>query len=198
MNAVIDSAPRVPNLRVDVHEPLLVVDIVVSEIEEGRKTGPADAQMLAQLLQAQLIETDSLNEPDNLLFEALVSGLAATTLDDGETATIAACAAGRSLPIVLDDQKARRIWRERFSDLSIRSSIDLFRHPDVHHALGQKRLAAGVFHALDTARMRVLAEHTSWVTTLIGEANAAVCRSLPQRHRTPEAAQTSTGVGVPT
>jgi predicted nucleic acid-binding protein len=193
----LNASQCAPDILRALPERLLVIDIVVRELEEGRKNGREDAQMLEQLLQAQLIETNSLNEPDELMFEALVSGPAATTLDDGEAATIA-YAAGRSLPIVLDDQKARRVWQKGFSHLSLRSSVDLFRHPDVQHALGQERLAAGVFHALKTARMRVLAEHTSWVTTLIGEANAQVCRSLPRRHRMPEAAQTSTRVGEPT
>ena len=110
----LNASQCAPDILHALPERLLVVDIVVSELEEGRKTGREDAQMLAQLLQAQLIQTDSLGEPDESLFEALVSGTAATTLDDGEAATIA-YAAGRSLPIVLDDQKARRIWQERFS-----------------------------------------------------------------------------------
>jgi predicted nucleic acid-binding protein len=161
-------------------ERLLVIDVVVSELEEGRKTGREDAQMLAGLLQAQLIKKESLGEPESTLFEALVSGSAAATLDDGEAATIA-YASGHSLPIVLDDQKARRIWQERFSHLSLRSSVDLFRHAAVQRALGQERLAGAVFNALQTARMRVLVEHTRWVTALIGDANARVCRSLSQR-----------------
>jgi predicted nucleic acid-binding protein len=193
----LNASQCAPDILGALPEGLLVVDIVVSELEGGRKAGREDAQMLAQLLQAQLIETDSLSEPDESLFEALVSGTAATTLDDGEAATIA-YAAGRSLPIVLDDQKARRIWQERFSHLAIRSSVDLFRHPDLQRVLGQERLAAGVFHALKTARMRVLAEHTSWVTSLIGEANARVCRSLPRRHRNPEGTVTPTGAGEAT
>jgi predicted nucleic acid-binding protein len=193
----LNASQCAPDILHALPERLLVVDIVVSELEEGRKTGREDAQMLAQLLQAQLIQMDSLSELDESLFEALVSGTAATTLDDGEGATIA-YAAGRSLPIVLDDQKARGIWQERFSHLSIRSSVDLFRHPDVQRVLGQERLAAGVFQALKSARMRVLAEHTSWVTGLIGEANARVCHSLPQRHRTPEGSLAPTGSGEAT
>jgi hypothetical protein len=51
----------------------------------------------------------------------------------------------------------------------------------VQRALGQERLAGAVFNALQTARMRVLVEHTRWVTALIGDANARVCRSLSQR-----------------
>ena len=193
----LNASACAPDILRALPERLVVVDVVVSELEEGRRTGRQDAQMLAALLQAKLIDTDGLNEPDDKLFEALVSGSAAMTLDDGEAATIA-YAVGRSLPIVLDDQKARRICQERFARLSVRDSVDFFRHADVQRALGQERLATAVFNALKTARMRVLAEHTSWVTTLIGEANARVCRSLPQRHRAPELAPTSTGIGEAT
>jgi predicted nucleic acid-binding protein len=183
----LNASEAAPDILRALPERLLVVDVVVNELEEGRKTGRQDAQLLAQWLQAQLIERDQLSEPDELLFESLVWGPAAATLDDGEAATMA-YAVGRSLPIVLDDQKARRIWQERFAHLSILSSVDLFRHTEVQRALGQDRLAASVFNALKSARMRVLAEHTRWVTGLIGEANARECKSLPQRHRTPESA----------
>jgi predicted nucleic acid-binding protein len=181
----LNASECAPDILRALPDRLLVVDIVVSELEEGRKTGRQDAQLLAQWLQAQLLETDRLAEPDEALFESLVLGAAATTLDDGEAATMA-YAVGRSLPIVLDDQKARRIWQERFAHLSIRSSVDLFRNADVQRALGPERLAASVFNALKNARMRVLTEHTNWVTDLIGEANARECRSLPQRYRKPE------------
>ena len=163
-------------------ERVVVVDIVVGELEGGRRNGRTDADMLVDLRKAGLVEVDSLGNAGEILFEQLVAGAASETLDDGEAATIA-YAVEHSLGIVVDDGKARRICRERYSGVRMRSSVEIFQHSSLHTALGRERLAAAVMNALQIGRMRVLQEHVPWVVELIGDQSASACRSLPQRSR---------------
>ena len=169
-------------------ERVIIVDIAAGELEHGRKNGRADADMLVELLRAGLVEVDSLGDAGEAVFERLVAGAASETLDDGEAATIA-YAVEHSLGIVVDDGKARRICREKYGGVRMRSSIEIFRHASLVKALGRERLAAAVTNALQIGRMRVLPEHVPWVVELIGDRNASACRSLPRRSR-----QQSSGV----
>jgi predicted nucleic acid-binding protein len=163
-------------------ERVIVVDIVAGELEDGRKKGRQDADLLAELKKAGLVETDSLGEVGEALFEGLVVGTASATLDDGEAATIA-YAVEHSLGVIVDDSKARRICKEKHKAVPMRCSVEIFQHPSVQKALGKERLSSAVLNALQTARMRVLPEHIEWVVSLIGSANANSCRSLPKRDR---------------
>jgi predicted nucleic acid-binding protein len=163
-------------------ERLIIVDVAAGELEDGRKNGRPDVDMLDGLRKAGLVEIDGLGDAGEAVFEQLVVGPASETLDDGEAATIA-YAVEHSLSIVVDDTKARRICREKYSRVQIRSSVELFRHSAIHRALGQDRLASAVLNALQIGRMRVLPEHIPWVVGLIGDKNASTCRSIPERSR---------------
>lgn len=157
---------------------LVVVDIVVGELEDGRKKGRRDAEMLAELRKAELLEIDGLGDMGEALFERLVAGPASATLDDGEAATIA-YAVEHSVGVVVDDHKARRMCKERHSGLQMQCSVELFQHPSVQKAFGVEWLSSAVLKALQIARMRVLPEHIEWIVALIGHDNAISCPSLP-------------------
>jgi predicted nucleic acid-binding protein len=163
-------------------ERVAVVDIVAGELEEGRAKGRPDAEMLADLAASGLVEIVRLGDTGEALFERLVIGPASSTLDDGEAATIA-YAVERTLAVVVDDNKARRICQEQFPAVGRRCSCDIFRHPAICKSLGKERLALAVLNALQLARMRVLTEHLEWVVDLIGPEKARTCHSLPQALR---------------
>lgn len=163
-------------------ERVVVVDMVAGELEYGRRNGRTDADFLAELRKAGFVEVVSLGDAGEVAFEQLVAGAANETLDDGEAATIA-YAVEHSLGIVVDDAKARRICRERYGGVRMRSSIEIFQHASLHRALGRERLVAAITDALQIGRMRVLPEHIPWVVELIGHQNASACRSLPRRLR---------------
>jgi len=115
-------------------------------------------------------------------FAGLVSGLAADTLDDGEAATIA-YALEHSASALIDERKAIKICAERFGALSTGCSVDLLAHSEIETALGPTGLAEGVFNALYYGRMRVPAEHVSWVVNLLGHDRIKKCVSLPRSIR---------------
>ena len=159
-----------------------VVDDAVSlEIQAGLRTGRGDADALAALSDQHLVEHARLGNVGAPLFESLVSGSAAATLDDGEAATIA-CAIERSAVALIDDRKAIRLCTERFPNLAVGSTADVLAHRHVQAALG-RRLGDAVLNALDRGRMRVPDRYGQWVVELIGQERVALCHSLPKRLR---------------
>jgi predicted nucleic acid-binding protein len=157
---------------------LMVVDVVPAELEEGRRRGRQDADLLNQLVAVDLIEVVRLNDLAVKHFEELVIGPAAKTLDDGEAATIAYAVGHGAIPLV-DERKASRICAERFPKLRVGCTVDIFTHPEVLRRLGRQALARAIFKALYHGRMRVLPHHIDWVVGLIGTDQAALCTSLP-------------------
>jgi predicted nucleic acid-binding protein len=159
-----------------------VIDIVEAELQEDRRTGRRDAELLAELVTAQRISIVSLNDAALNLFGELVAGSATETLDDGEAATIAYAATHGAVPVI-DERKGRRICNQRFGGLRLLSTAELFMQPAVAAALGHDALRDAVFRALQNARMRVLPDYVAWVVALIGTDRAAQCPSLPKQAR---------------
>jgi len=163
----------------------LVVDVVSSELDRGRRSGRPDADILEGLVSERLVEIVKLDEIAEAHFERLVVGPAAETLDDGEAATIA-YAARAGMIAVIDERKATRLCAGLFPQLRISCTVDILSHADVHRTLGGSLIADAVFRALKNGRMRVLPQHVKWVVELIGPARAAECPSLPKHARQPQ------------
>jgi predicted nucleic acid-binding protein len=160
----------------------VIAEIVMSELTGDHRTGRRDAEMIAALMESQLIAIVRLSEVQERHFEMLVVGPAVETLDDGEAATIAYAAESDAVAI-LDDRKAIRICALRYPQMPIGSTVDLFSHPSVIGTLGKASLAEAVFAALQHARMRVLPHHMDWVIALIGQERVRMCPSLPKAAR---------------
>lgn len=161
---------------------LVAVDVVLSELDEGRKRGRPHADLFERLVSEGLVEIVTLDEAALYIFENLVFGPAQETLDDGEAATIAYAVTSKGTAII-DERKATRICGNRFPNLSVGCTVDLFSHPNVEHILGRHLLSQAVVNALKLAHMNVRPDHHKWVIDLIGPSEAAECRSLPQALR---------------
>lgn len=155
-----------------------VVKNVVDEVAQGALTGGVDLAQLMEWQSHALLSQISMDEKSSRVFESLVIGRAAETLDDGEAATIAVAVTNRFMPVV-DERKANRICRDRFPNQERATTVDLFSHDRVRSALGAESLATGVARALMKARMRVLPQHLEWIVRLIGAERAVLCHSLP-------------------
>ena len=160
----------------------VVADAVPAELEGGRRRGRRDADQLNELLAAGFVEIVRLGDVGAQQFEELVVGRAALTLDDGEAATIAYAVEHQGIALI-DERKANRICGERYPDLRVGCTVDLFAHPAVQRTLGKSTLAESIVNALRDARMRVLSRHMDWVVKLIGPNQAALCNSLPRSAR---------------
>lgn len=142
-------------------------------------TNRADPVM--PLLAAGLLEQVSMTADSLTTFMGLVGAeLPDDALGDGESAAIAV-AHHQQMVVALDDQKARRIARERFPHLRLVSSVRIFAFPEVAAELGSD-LAEAVHSALTNARMRVLTEDEAWVRMLLGD-RAEEVPSMRRRRR---------------
>ncbi len=164
---------------------LVVVDLAVAELNEGRRRGRKDADLLSGLVSDRVVEIVELDESASAHFETLVVGPAAITLDDGEAATIAYAVCRQATPII-DERKATRICADQYPGLRVGCTVDILAHSGVEQYLGKEMLANAVFNALQMGRMRVLSQHVKWVIDLIGPARATVCASLPRSVRQPQ------------
>jgi predicted nucleic acid-binding protein len=164
-----------------------VVDIVSGELDEGRQRKRQDADLLKKLVDARHVEIVRLDAKGDEYFEQLVVGAAQMTLDDGEAATIAYAVAINGIALI-DEKKANRICAQRFPELRLACTVDIFMHPNVQSELGREVLADTVFNALCHGRMRVLPQHVDWVVGLIGVDRAGQCTSLTKSVRMSERA----------
>lgn len=161
---------------------LVVVDVVPVELSAGRQRRRQDADRLNGLVDSSFVEIVRLDDRGAQCFEQLVVGPAAMTLDDGEAATIAYAVSQNAIALI-DERKANRICAERFPNLRVGCTVDIFTHPEVQRALGREALVSAVFNALHQGRMRVLPHHVEWVIELIGVERAVSCTSLPNSVR---------------
>jgi predicted nucleic acid-binding protein len=155
----------------------VITEVVLNELEGGRRSGRQDAELTAALVEAGLAAVVSMTTTQEHHFEALVVGDAAETLDDGEAATIAYSVETGAVALI-DDRKAIRICAARYPHVRVGCTVDIFAHDAVQAALGPS-LGDAVVAALQRARMRVLPRHLDWVVDLIGAERATLCPSLP-------------------
>lgn len=149
------------------------------ELRRGSRNGHRDASAVEALSQRGMITIVPLAENAEPAYRSLIEGDASETLDDGEAATIAQAhfIAGVAL---IDEKKASRICGGRFPDLCVASTAELLLDKRISEALGASH-ADAVFMALTGARMNVPPEHQAAIRRLIGDENASLCKSLPQR-----------------
>jgi len=158
--------------------PIVVVDVVETEIGRGNRQRRQDKAALDALVAAGTIAITSLDEDAIQIFESLVIGPALTTLDDGEAATIAYAVHTGSVAVI-DERKATTLVRSRFPQLVTMSTVDMFASDSVRSHLGYDLLKEAVFMALVHGRMQVPKIYLNWVIELIGQERAIQCLSLP-------------------
>jgi predicted nucleic acid-binding protein len=162
--------------------PKVVVDVVSAELARGRQRGRKHADLLDKLVSDGVIAEVVVPNTVEGIYEGLVIGSAADTLDDGEAATIA-YAVGTGAIAIIDERKAIRICGQKFKGLRLGCTVDLMCHPDVARSLGRVILSQAVVNALQNARMRVLPQHVEWIVELIGKDEVAPFSSLPRSAR---------------
>ena len=161
---------------------VVVVDVVSGELDDGQDKGRHDSAKLRALIDSGVITSVSMKEEALDHVEGLVVGPGPETLDDGEAATIAQALAMGARAII-DERKAVRICAKRFPALRLGCTVDLLAHARIAAALGPTAMADAVHRALVQARMNVLPHCMEWVVSLIGNARASTCASLPDHVR---------------
>ncbi|RWL74508.1 MAG: hypothetical protein EOR67_31335 [Mesorhizobium sp.] len=157
--------------------PIVVADHVVREIERGAMNGRQELDLLARLIDDQVVGVAELEGGALETFFELVSGNSSESLGDGEAATLA-FAHGMGCSAAIDEKKATRLAADRFGSLKIVTTIDILAHDNVQASLGSARLADATFQALRRARMQVREHQFDWVVQVIGMENVEACSSL--------------------
>jgi len=124
----------------------LTTGIIRNELLEGRNRGGNHSRIFESMVQASLISVHDITCNCEDTFERLVIGKGENTLDDGEASALA-IALPLSAFVVIDENKAMRISRERFPEISLISSCDLFRHPAVTSTFTRVELKQAVLSA---------------------------------------------------
>jgi predicted nucleic acid-binding protein len=157
--------------------PIVVVDNVVREIEQGGMNGRQELDPLVRLIEDGIVRLVELEGEGLDIFCDLVSGDASESLGDGEAATLA-FAHWSGFLAAIDEKKATRLSADRFASLRLATTVDILAHDTVRTALGDALLADAIFRALRLARMQVREHQFDWVARLIGSANVESCSSL--------------------
>lgn len=160
--------------------PVVVTDSVVQEIERGAAGGRQEFALLTKAINDQILRVEKPDGPSLATFFELVSGDAASSLGDGEAATLA-LADESGFIAAIDEKKATRIATERFKSLRLVTTIDLLADERIRVALGEDMLATAIFDALRLSRMQVRHDQFAWVLSQIGNAKVEACPSL-RRH----------------
>lgn len=135
--------------------PCHVPEQVVVEVKRHPVTGMAFSAEDHPLRRSfPCVAIVSLDGGELDLFLELVGAPAGDALGDGEAAAIAV-AACRGLDLVVDDRKARRILRERFSHVTAHWTVDLLQAQWVVGALGRDAADECFAKALRFGRMHV-------------------------------------------
>jgi predicted nucleic acid-binding protein len=135
--------------------PCYAPEQVVTEVRRHPATGatfPAEDHPLRQM--SPRVSILSLEGEELDLFLEIVGAPAGDALGDGEAAAIAV-AASRGLDLVIDDRKARRILRERFSQIRTHWTVDLLQARSVVAAVGRVLVDEWIVKALRSGRMHV-------------------------------------------
>ena len=157
----------------------VVVGVTSREVLRHPLDPKAVGDHLGPLISAGLMEKYSLPDAALARFVELTGAAPPDDLDDGEAATLAA-AELLGLPAALDENKGRRVARQRLPSIQLSSSAAVFSDPLVVAALGDD-LSDALFSALVHARMRVLGEHDAWVRTVLGPQRSKQCPSLRRK-----------------
>jgi predicted nucleic acid-binding protein len=165
--------------------PLVITENAYTEIKDGSVRGHSDYQQLVTLIAAGLVKRVTLSSLALPIYESLVDGSAAFTLDDGEAATIAYAHEALGVALI-DERKARSLCAASFPRLTVISTAELLMHSTISTSLGSQAQADAIFNALMVGRMRVPIEHIPEITRIIGDERAARCSSLPKAWRGPK------------
>tara|TARA_Y100001978_G_C23653157_1_gene414554 strand:- start:765 stop:1364 length:600 start_codon:yes stop_codon:yes gene_type:complete len=152
-----------------VPNPIVMPQIAADEL----KPGSAERSFLDDLVASNLLQLIELTDQEFLVYETLI-----TTLDDGESATIAISTTRQFFPFI-DDKKGRTRATAVQPSLDPGWSLDLLRHPHAVNNLGSLAEADAVYLALKDGRMRIPETSVNEVITLIGMSRASECLSLP-------------------
>ncbi len=161
---------------------ILIAEPVFREVSHDPSKRVSPQAWLREIEAKGLVQVIKLYGDALLAYFDLVSAPPPENLDDGEAATIAVAMESGAMP-VLDEKRARRIFRSRYPGLPLASTAELFRRANDSGRISRNDSRMALFDALRIARMQVAPDMAEWVVNVIGVENAKQCPSLPRKFR---------------
>lgn len=190
----INGTERAVEILGAIRHPILVTQHAITELENGRSRGHTDADRLQLLMEQRIVLRTSLGNLGEKVYEALISGPAAETLDDGEAATIASAIERNGIALI-DERKACNLCAVKHPSLELVSTCSILLHDKISESIGAVGQAEAIFAALRSARMRVPPALLPDVAKILGPERTAACLSLPKSARPrPGVSQSSSGM----
>lgn len=155
---------------------IVVTHNVATELELEPSKTKCGHDFLQELINNKTVCVAEMNASEYQLYVQLITG--ASSLDDGEAATIAVATCREFIPVI-DEKKGRARASELTPDKTPGLSLDIFRHPKVIEALGETNAIEALYLALHIGRMRIPDQNCDEVISLIGIKRAINCISLP-------------------
>lgn len=159
-----------------IENDIVIADAVALELEHETSRRNGEQGFLRGLTGCGKITVVDLTTAEYELFAALSGG--PSSLDDGEAATIA-IAVHRGFRPVVDERKGRARAAALMNGEQPAWSIDLLRHPQIVHSLGEQLASEAIYLALRHGRMRIPSDSADYIVTLIGHNRAFECTCLP-------------------
>ena len=165
-----------------IRRKLVITDVALAELERGRAKGRQTAAQVTALIGDGMVDVVKCPAEHEDLLLSLLAGGAATTLDDGEAATLVFAHSCGGIAVI-DERKATVLAARQFPNLLLQTTTDLLLAPEMLDAFGAATLSDSIHNALLLARMRIPEHQMTAVLTLIGPERAKACVSLPAAHR---------------
>lgn len=144
----------------------VIVQHVKDEVKLDPLTRKSRDSILDSFIDSGSLQVVELGDDEFNTFVDLVGAPAPDDLDDGEAATIAYANHNFACPII-DENKGRRICRERFPALDVFDTVDLLRMVKYGDGLSEIEFIRGVECALTIGRMRVAEHHLEWLSSMV-------------------------------
>jgi len=153
-------------------------DLVYRELITPAAHGSKNAEGIARLCEQGLLKPVQMSQDAERVAVSLMSGSAVASIGEGEAATIAFAVTRPDAVAIIDDGKATRVGRTRFSQLQITTTMGIMREPAVEARIGRTALADSVEAAIRDARAAVATDEFRWVLDLVGRERLATCPSV--------------------
>lgn len=144
--------------------------VVVQHVKDEVRIDPLTRQphdnLLGTFIDSGTLQIVDLGDNELNTFIDLVGASAPDDLDDGEAATIAYATHNLACPVI-DENKGRRICREKFPSLDVIDTIDLLRMVRHGGEFSEMNFVRGIERALTIGRMRVADHHLEWLSSMV-------------------------------
>ena len=143
----------------------LVEEKTLGEVERHPVAGYDHRPVIRELQQSSALKVERMSGPEYEIYISLVQGNLTGRLDDGESAAIAL--SSRGYPVVIDENKARRVLAKKFPGTPFCSTLRLLLTAGQRGSLPLDAVQHLVLSARRNARMGVPREERAQLQSLM-------------------------------